>query len=202
MECGFKPQIDHRGHRVVLMPYLNEVKIIQTMPCIAMPERIRFIAELDRDISEVMPYLNAVIEDAIYNKDGPSITMKKDIRLIGIQPRQLAAGKVIDLKDAQELIEWFKNLVNDCYERRSFITPNYERRKTLKPLDIYKLLPATNCKKCGEPSCMAFAVKLINNEKNIMVCADLFSGALADKRKMLISLLKTCGHSVPEPFSE
>ena len=184
------------------MSYLNEVRIIQTMPCIAMPERIRFIAELDKDISEIMPYINAVIEGAIYNKDGPSITMKKDIRLIGIQPRQLAVGKVIDLKDAQELIEWFKNLVNDCYDKRDSIKPDYERKNKLMPLDVYKLLPATNCKKCSEPSCMAFAIKLINNEKNIMVCADLFSSVFADKRKMLISLLKSCGYSVPEPFSE
>jgi len=184
------------------MSYLNEVRIIQTMPCIAMPERIRFIAELDRDISEIMPYINAVIDDAIYNKDGPSITMKKDIRLIGIQSRQLAVGKVIDLKDAQDLIEWFKNLVNGCYDKRDSIKPNYERRNRLMPLDVYKLLPATNCKKCGEPSCLAFAVKLVNNEKNIIVCVDIFSGEFAGKRKMLISLLKSCGYSVPEPFSE
>jgi len=180
---------------------LNEVRIVQTMPCIAMPERIRFIAELDKDISEIMPYINAVVDNAIYNKDGPSITMKKDIRLIGIQPMQLAVGKVIDLKDAQELIEWFKNLVNDCYERQDSIKPDYERKNKLMPLDVYKLLPATNCKKCSEPSCMAFAIKLINNEKNIMICADLFSSAFADKRKMLISLLKSCGYSVPDAFS-
>lgn len=172
------------------------------MPCIAMPERIRFIAELDINISEIMPYLNAVIDDAIYNKDGPSITMKKDVRLIGIQPRQLAAGKVIDLKDAQELIEWFKTIVNDCYNKRDTITPNYERRKRLLPLDIYKLLPATNCRKCGEPACMAFAVKLANDEKNIMVCTDLFSGKYNEKRNELIRLLKSCGYSVPAPFSD
>ena len=181
---------------------MDKVTIIQTMPCIAMPERIRFIAELDRDISEVMPYLNAIMEDAIYNHNAPSITLKRDGRLIGIQSKQLAAGKVVDLKEANNLIDWFKNMVNDCYARKDSITPNYDRRKTLLPLDIYKLLPATNCKKCDEPSCLAFAVKLLNDEKNIMVCADLFSGKFADKRKMLINLLKSCGYSVPEPFSE
>jgi len=184
------------------MSYLKEVKIIQTMPCIAMPERIRFIAELDKDISEIMPYINAVVDNAIYNKDGPSIAMKKDIRLIGIQPRQLAVGKVIDLKDAQDVIEWFKNLVNDCYNRRDSIKPNHERRNRLMPLDVYKLLPATNCRKCDEPSCMAFAVKLVSEDKNIMACADLFSGQFNTKRNGLIQLLKSCGYGVPEPFSQ
>ena len=183
------------------MAYLNEVKIIQTMPCVAMPERIRFVAELDRDISEVMPYLNEVLEDAIYNHNAPSITLKRNGRLIGIQARQFAAGKVVDLKEANELIDWLKNIVNDCQSRKDSIIPNYERRKTLLPLDIYKLLPATNCRKCGEPACMAFAVKLISEEKSIMVCADLFSGKYNDKRDTLIQLLKSCGYSVPEPFS-
>lgn len=181
--------------------YLNEVKITRTMPCIAMPERIRFIAELDRDISEVMPYLNAVLEDAIYNGNAPSITLKRNGRLIGIQARQLAAGKVVDLKEANELIDWLKNLVNDCDSRKDSIRPNYERRKTLLPLDIYKLLPATNCGKCGEPACMPFAIKLISEEKSVMACADLFSGKYNEKRNSLIQLLRNCGYSVPEPFS-
>ena len=30
----------------------------------------------------------------------------------------------------------------------------------LKALDIFKLLPKTNCKKCGCPTCLAFAMKL------------------------------------------
>ena len=30
----------------------------------------------------------------------------------------------------------------------------------MKALDIYKHLPKTNCKKCGYPTCLAFAMKL------------------------------------------
>lgn len=32
------------------------------------------------------------------------------------------------------------------------------------PIQIYQLLPKTNCGRCGEPNCMAFAVKLVNFE--------------------------------------
>jgi acetyl-CoA decarbonylase/synthase complex subunit gamma len=31
--------------------------------------------------------------------------------------------------------------------------------KELSPIDVYKLLPKTNCKECGEENCMAFATK-------------------------------------------
>ena len=40
----------------------------------------------------------------------------------------------------------------------------------LKPLDIYNLLPKTNCKECGDDTCMAFAYKLINHEVELEVC--------------------------------
>lgn len=184
------------------MNFLNEIKIIKVLPCIAMPERIRFIAELDRDISEVMPYLNTILDGAIYNRQGRNITLKKGDRLLGIHGRQLAAGKVIDLKDAEKLIEWFKKLINDTYEKRDSIKPNFERRKKLTALDIYKLLPATNCKKCGEVTCLAFALKLAAEEKSIMVCADLLSGKFNEKRNLLIKILKECGYKIPSIFAE
>ena len=182
------------------MPYLNEVRIIQVLPCIAKPEAIRFIAELDRDISEVLPYLNTVLDGAIYNHKGHNITLKKDDTLIGIHGRQFSAGKVIDLKDAENLINWFRDLVNDTYNKKDSIKPNYERRMRLTVLDILKLMPLTNCKKCGEMTCTAFAVKLAAEEKHIMACADLFSGKFNEKKDLLLNLLKQCGYKIPSIF--
>jgi acetyl-CoA decarbonylase/synthase complex subunit gamma len=45
-----------------------------------------------------------------------------------------------------------------------------ERVKKLSPIDVYMLLPRTNCKECGEPNCMAFAVKLVNKEVSLEEC--------------------------------
>lgn len=36
--------------------------------------------------------------------------------------------------------------------------------------EIYNLLPKTNCKECGESSCMAYAVKLLSKERKIDEC--------------------------------
>ena len=36
--------------------------------------------------------------------------------------------------------------------------------KEISPLHVYKLLPRTNCKICGEENCMAFATKVVNRE--------------------------------------
>ncbi len=38
------------------------------------------------------------------------------------------------------------------------------------PIEVHKLLPMTNCKECGLPSCMAFAVKFLKGEKIVEDC--------------------------------
>jgi ArsR family metal-binding transcriptional regulator len=45
--------------------------------------------------------------------------------------------------------------------------------KEISPIDVYKLLPRTNCKECGEENCMAFATKVVNREVSIESCKPL-----------------------------
>jgi len=45
--------------------------------------------------------------------------------------------------------------------------------KGLSPIDVYMLLPRTNCGECGEPNCMAFATKLVNREVELEKCTPL-----------------------------
>jgi len=47
---------------------LRGFEIRQVLPCIANPEWIRVKAELTDDISEVLPYLNAILKGAVYNR--------------------------------------------------------------------------------------------------------------------------------------
>ncbi|MHA1266551.1 MAG: (Fe-S)-binding protein [Candidatus Helarchaeota archaeon] len=51
--------------------------------------------------------------------------------------------------------------------------------------ELYNLLPKTNCKECGESSCMAFAVKLLNKERTIEECPDLFKHEFKSNLKQL-----------------
>lgn len=47
----------------------------------------------------------------------------------------------------------------------------------LTGLDIYKLLPKTNCKKCGRPTCLAFAMQLAQKKANLSDCPDVSEDA-------------------------
>ena len=44
----------------------------------------------------------------------------------------------------------------------------------LKALDVYKLLPKKNCKECGDPTCLTFAMKL-PAEKRMWISARILT---------------------------
>ncbi len=62
--------------------------------------------------------------------------------------------------------------------------------KELSPIQIYSLLPRTNCGECGETNCMAFAAKLVNREATLEECPPLLTPEFAEQYAELWSLLK------------
>ncbi len=63
----------------------------------------------------------------------------------------------------------------------------------LSGLDIYKLLPKTNCKKCGSPTCLAFAMKLAMKKASLDDCPDITAEArkaLEESSRPPIALIK------------
>ncbi|MDA8169786.1 MAG: acetyl-CoA decarbonylase/synthase complex subunit gamma [Nitrospiraceae bacterium] len=43
----------------------------------------------------------------------------------------------------------------------------------LTGVEIFKMLPKTNCKKCGQPTCLAFAMKLAQRQVSLDQCPDV-----------------------------
>jgi acetyl-CoA decarbonylase/synthase complex subunit gamma len=62
--------------------------------------------------------------------------------------------------------------------------------KELSPIDVYTLLPKTNCKECGEENCMAFATKVVNREVSIDQCPPLLTKKYEKNYKQLKEMLK------------
>jgi len=62
--------------------------------------------------------------------------------------------------------------------------------KEISPIDVYMLLPKTNCKKCGEENCMAFATKLVNREYAIEKCPPLLEKTYEKNYQKLWEMLK------------
>jgi ArsR family metal-binding transcriptional regulator len=176
---------------------LRSYEITRVLPCLADPEKIRVIAEVSGEIHEAFPYLNAILKGCIYNHPAMTLTIKKDQKLITLHAYHITLAKVEDEKEAEELLRWLKDLINETYERRSEIEPDYSKGADLKALDLYKLLPGTNCKECGEPACLAFSVKLAGQEVGVLKCSPLLSDKYQEKRNVLFELLRAAGYAVP-----
>jgi len=56
-------------------------------------------------------------------------------------------------------------------------------------MELYPLLPRTNCKKCGESTCMAFAVGLLSRKRKIDECPPILSTDFIKQKEKLESLL-------------
>jgi acetyl-CoA decarbonylase/synthase complex subunit gamma len=63
-------------------------------------------------------------------------------------------------------------------------------KREISPIDVYKLLPKTNCERCGEKSCMAFASKLVSREATMEGCPPLLEKEYEEAYEKLWQLLK------------
>jgi len=70
--------------------------------------------------------------------------------------------------------------------------PEKRQKKSIReisPIDVYKLLPKTNCGECREANCMAFATRLVNGEMVMADCPPLHTVEYATAREALAHLM-------------
>ena len=155
---------------MLLESYTKEIFNNECMPS-AMS--VQCFAHLDEDISEALPYLNAVLGGFTYTKDPPSVTFKSQGKLITVHAKKIAINALKDEDEATKIIEWLKREINSAWEKREKIEPLYEAAPQPKVIEILKLLPKTNCKECGQPTCMVFAVQVAEGAKGPEDCPPL-----------------------------
>ena len=158
-------------------------------PCEPGAERWSVKAALEDDIGDTLPYLNTTLKGAIYNHAARALTWRMGGHSVAIRPREIAISNLRDKDAAATEVQRVVDIVNRTWERRAEITPSVEMRQRLKPMDVYKLLPATNCKVCGQPTCFTFALKVTAGEVEIEQCAPLFTDAYREKRERMLALL-------------
>jgi len=155
---------------MLLESYTKEIFNNECMPS-AMS--VQCFAHLDEDISEALPYLNAVLGGFTYTKDPPSVTFKSQGKLITVHAKKIAINALKDEDEATKIIEWLKREINSAWEKREKIEPLYEAAPQPRVIEILKLLPKTNCKECGQPTCMVFAAQVAEGAKGPEDCPPL-----------------------------
>lgn len=152
-----------------------------TPPCEPGAERFSAVARLLVDIREVLPYLNATLRGAVYHPSAPALVWTKGGHYVAFRPYEIAISNVEDRKAAIREIERLVELVNRTWERREEIAPDYETHRRPTPMEVYKLLPGGNCKRCGQPTCFTFALKLVAAQARLEECPLLFEPEYAER---------------------
>jgi len=180
---------------------LNDYKLRIVLPdCNFSAETVNAIVTLPEDISEVLPYLHTVLKGFHYIDKNKILMVKRGSHLITFRPKEITFTKLEDEKEARHIMEGLKQVINETYQKRDKIKPDYTMPKELKSSDILKLLPGINCKECGERTCFAFSFKMIRHEVGISRCTPLFLKEYEEKRKILFRLLDASGYEVPGAF--
>lgn len=136
-------------------------------------ESVHCIALLNEDVGEILPYLNAVLGGTQYFSDPPEVMFHHHGKIIKVGAKEIAINALKDEQEADRILEWLKNEINQAWENRADITPCYTGRTKPKLMEILKLLPKTNCKKCAQPTCMAFAVQVMDGGRGVEHCPEL-----------------------------
>ncbi len=130
-------------------------------------------AHLDQDVSQALPYLNAVLGGFEYIREPPSVTFRAHGKLITVYGKKIAINALRDENEARKLVEWIVSEINAAWEHKDIIEPSCQGMPRPSIIEILKLLPKTNCRECGAPTCMVFATQVADGAKGALNCPPL-----------------------------
>ncbi len=128
---------------------------------------------LDADIGEVLPYVNATVEKGEFLPDLPVLVWRERGRKYALRSREISISNLADREEAEREAREIVERINGIWENRDALEPSYATWERPKVLEIFKLLPRTNCGECGVPACMAFASDLSKGKARPEDCPPL-----------------------------
>ncbi len=192
---------------------VSSFEIKEVLPCITTPGYIRFRAQADSKIGEVIPiiFLKYPPGKASYDESKNSLTLHIFNRLITLHPSgEVAVTNTKDREEANEMLEKIKKIINEAYEDYlKYGKPRKEEieaARTISWMKIYNLLPKINCGKCGFEVCSAFAVSVLQGNAKLSQCEPLkdpkYTKNLEELKKELGPfLLRTLGWEYQQGLS-
>ncbi len=129
--------------------------------------------EVNSNIEKLLPYLNGYLEKRIYNPQAKTIVFNFENHKVSVRPNEIKISNIPDKESGEEIAKKVVQFLNEIWQKKDEITPDFEKKEPPKVVDIYKLLPKTNCKKCNQPNCFVFATKLAQGEVEIYECPEL-----------------------------
>ena len=168
------------------MMYLDSIALTRTLPCLAEPGKIIVIGKPNRSLAEVLPYLATLPGIIAYNHATHTLTFRRPTGFMTLYPDRVYITQVGNADKGLELLAALKDAINATWDNRQQLVAVTLARRAPRPLDVWTLLPQTNCRQCGEATCMAFAVGLLQHKRSVIECPPLHADdALTDRRATL-----------------
>jgi ArsR family metal-binding transcriptional regulator len=172
------------------MSYLESITLSKTLPCLAEPGKIIVIGKPARSLEEIIPYLATLPGVIAYNPETLTLTFRRQPGFLTLYPDKAYITQVKDVDAGLEVLDALKEAINTTWEHRHELTAVTIGRRAPRHLDIWELLPRTNCKQCGEATCLAFAVSIIQQQRSLDECIPLqLDPAFTDRRATLEAML-------------
>jgi ArsR family metal-binding transcriptional regulator len=169
--------------------FLESIALEKTLPCLAEPGKIIVVGKPSRAVEEVMPYLATLPNAIAYNPQPPSLTLRRKPGLITLQPDRVSITQVTDVTEGMQLLASLAEAINATWEHRAELIAVTAQRQAPKPLDVWEFLPQTNCRRCGELTCMAFAFGLLQQRRALADCPVLIEDSrFGDRLETLMTL--------------
>lgn len=172
------------------MNYLASIALTRTLPCLAEPGKLIVIGKPSCSLAGVIPYLAALPGVIGYNPEAGTLTFRRPSGFLTIYTEKVYITQVKDPEEGLALLAGLKDAINTTWEHRSELTAVTAARRAPRHLDIFAQLPQTNCKQCGEVTCLAFAVNLILRKRLLDECTPLRNdAAFIDRKASLEAML-------------
>lgn len=160
-------------------------KEITRAACRPEAQTVHCIARLDQPVGAVIPYLNAVLGGYTYVREPPSVTFRSQGKLISVHDDHIAINALQDAEEAEKILQWLQREINDAWEKRQEITPSFQAAPRPQVMAILRLLPKTNCRKCGLNTCTVFAALAMEGGKGADDCPELAAEQATKLREYL-----------------
>jgi ArsR family metal-binding transcriptional regulator len=169
--------------------YLESITLTKTLPCLAEPGKIIVVGKPSQSLEAVLPYMATLPSIIAYNPATYVLTFRRQPGFLTLYTDKVYITQVTDNEEGLELLAALVDAVNTTWERRDELVAVEKATKAPRPLDLYTLLPQTNCAQCGEATCMAFAVKLLMQEQTLEECAPLFEDEAFEERRATLEAM-------------
>jgi ArsR family metal-binding transcriptional regulator len=170
--------------------YLESIALTRTLPCLAEPGKIIVIGSPSRDLGDVLPFLATLPNIITYNPDACTLTFRRERGFLTLYHDKVIFTQLDDTAQGLELLAALVDAINATWTHRHELTAMSKPRRAPRPLDVWPLLPQSNCKQCGEMTCMAFAFAVLQQQRDIDECKPLAEdAAFADRRVTLEAML-------------